>query len=80
MVKLSEDLNEHKLISLGIKSTARAIVLEGEDQPPQEAGFAAYRALVDTEKMRQDSDTVWLLDNPGQNLWYQDPLLLNLRH
>ena len=32
-------------------------------------GFAAYRATVDVEDMRQDPQTSWLLDNPNLNLW-----------
>jgi salicylate hydroxylase len=54
---------------LGIKSDARKIVLGGIDQPPRETGFAAYRAMVDTERLKDDPDVSWLLDNPGQNLW-----------
>ncbi|KAF2007197.1 FAD/NAD(P)-binding domain-containing protein [Amniculicola lignicola CBS 123094] len=53
----------------GLKSEARRVVLQGVDQPPQKAGFAAYRAMVDAEQMRGDPDTSWLLDSPGQNLW-----------
>ncbi|KAF2258075.1 2-polyprenyl-6-methoxyphenol hydroxylase [Lojkania enalia] len=56
----------------GIKSEARKVVLGGEDQPPHKAGFAAYRAMVDAEKMRDDPDVSWLLDSPGQNLWVGD--------
>lgn len=54
----------------GIHSSARKIVLGGIDQPPQEAGFAAYRAVVDVELMRKDPEVAWLVDSPGQNLWY----------
>lgn len=53
----------------GIKSEARKVVLDGEDQPPKKAGFAAYRAMVDAEMMRGDPDVSWLLESPGQNLW-----------
>ncbi|KAF2704919.1 FAD/NAD(P)-binding domain-containing protein [Pleomassaria siparia CBS 279.74] len=56
----------------GIKSDARKLVLGGVDQPPREAGFAAYRAMVDTDKLKDDPDVSWLLDNPGQNLWIGD--------
>jgi salicylate hydroxylase len=59
-----------ELIKIGIKSEARKIVLGGIDQPPREAGFAAYRAMVDAKKMKDHPDVSWLLDNPGQNLWY----------
>ncbi|KAF2192355.1 FAD/NAD(P)-binding domain-containing protein [Zopfia rhizophila CBS 207.26] len=56
----------------GLKSEARKIVLDGEDQPPQRTGFAAYRAMVDVKRMSSDPDTAWLLDNPGQNCWIGD--------
>lgn len=58
------------LTCVGIKSEARKTVLGGIDQHPREAGFAAYRAMVNTEMMKGDPDVSWLLDNPGQNLWY----------
>jgi salicylate hydroxylase len=53
----------------GIKSEARKVVLGGQDQPPQQCGFAAYRAMVDAGLMRADPEISWLLDVPGQNLW-----------
>ncbi|KAF2658580.1 salicylate hydroxylase [Lophiostoma macrostomum CBS 122681] len=56
----------------GVKSEARKVVLKGDDQAPQRAGFAAYRAIVDTEMMKSDPDVSWLLDNPSQNLWLGD--------
>jgi salicylate hydroxylase len=61
----------------GLKSEARKMVLGGEDQPPQEAGFAAYRAMVNTDRMKSDPELSWLVDNPCQNLWYTltSPLL-----
>jgi len=54
----------------GIHSKARKVVLDGEDQLPEMPGFAAYRAMVDVELMRGDPDVEWLLESPGQNLWY----------
>jgi salicylate hydroxylase len=54
----------------GIHSEARKVVLGGEDQPPERAGFAAYRAMVDVEMLKKDKDVEWLLESPGQNLWY----------
>ena len=33
-----------------------------------------YRATVDTEKMRQDEDTAWLLSKSGLNIWYRKTL------
>ncbi|KAF2440456.1 salicylate hydroxylase [Karstenula rhodostoma CBS 690.94] len=53
----------------GVKSEARRVVLGGQDQPPQQCGYAAYRAMVNTDLMRADPEISWLLDIPGQNLW-----------
>ena len=53
----------------GIKSEARRVVLGGSDQPPCKAGFAAYRAMVEVEKMSGDAELEELLRIPGQNLW-----------
>ncbi len=53
----------------GVKSLARKVVLGGTDQPPKLTGFAAYRATVDTALMKEDSDTSWLLERPGLNIW-----------
>jgi salicylate hydroxylase len=66
-----------ELMMPGLKSEARKMVLGGEDQPPQEAGFAAYRAMVNTDRMKSDPELSWLVDNPCQNLWYTStsPLL-----
>lgn len=54
----------------GVKSVARAVVLGGFDKPPSRTGFAAYRAVVPTEKMNSDADTAWLLEKAGINIWY----------
>ena len=56
----------------GIKSIARPIILESEDQPPRPSGFAAYRATVDTSKIQMDKETASLLEKPGLNLWIGD--------
>ncbi|PVI02342.1 FAD/NAD(P)-binding domain-containing protein [Periconia macrospinosa] len=56
----------------GVHSSARPVVLGGVNQPAREAGFAAYRAVVDVDLMKQDSEVAWLLDSPGQNLWIGD--------
>ncbi|KAH7268004.1 hypothetical protein MRS44_011714 [Fusarium solani] len=53
----------------GVKSRARSVILGGPDLPPQRTGFAAYRATVDTEEMKADPDTSWLLERPGINIW-----------
>jgi salicylate hydroxylase len=57
------------LTATGLRSEARKVVLQGKDQPPQRTGFAAYRAVVDVEKMRADPDVAWLLEKPGLNCW-----------
>ncbi|KAG5660838.1 hypothetical protein KAF25_002481 [Fusarium avenaceum] len=53
----------------GVKSSARSVVLGGPDLPAQRTGFAAYRATVNTEDMKSDKDTSWLLEKPGINIW-----------
>ncbi|KAH7191708.1 uncharacterized protein B0J16DRAFT_393636 [Fusarium flagelliforme] len=53
----------------GVKSRARPVVLGGQDPPPQRTGFAAYRAVVYTEDMKDDNNTSWLLERPGINIW-----------
>ncbi|KAF4965567.1 hypothetical protein FSARC_6652 [Fusarium sarcochroum] len=53
----------------GVKSFARSVILGGSDLPPQKTGFAAYRATVDTDDMKRDKDTSWLLERPGINIW-----------
>lgn len=53
----------------GVKSGARRAVLGGKDQPPVQCGYAAYRAMVDTELIRDDPDLAHILDVPGQNVW-----------
>ncbi|KAM0290437.1 hypothetical protein ACHAO9_004793 [Fusarium lateritium] len=54
----------------GVKSYARSVILGGADLPPQRTGFAVYRATVDTEEMKRDENTFWLLEKPGINIWY----------
>jgi salicylate hydroxylase len=53
----------------GIRSAARSIVLGGEHRPAERTGFAAYRAVVSTERMRDDPETAWLLERPAINVW-----------
>lgn len=53
----------------GVKSEARKLVLDGVDKPPRMTGFAAYRATIDVEDIKQDPDTAALLTNPSLNLW-----------
>ena len=54
----------------GVKSIARAVVLGGEDMPAKRTGFAAYRAVVNTEEMQGDPDIAWMLERPRLNIWY----------
>ncbi|KAJ9615640.1 hypothetical protein H2200_001715 [Cladophialophora chaetospira] len=63
------------ICSDGVKSIGRPKVLGGVDQPARRTGFAAYRATVDVEQMRQHPELVDLLAKPGLNLWIGD-----LRH
>lgn len=53
----------------GVRSTARQVVLGGEDLPAQKTRFAAYRATVPVEKMREDPELAALLARPGINIW-----------
>ncbi|KAH7052415.1 hypothetical protein B0J12DRAFT_661602 [Macrophomina phaseolina] len=53
----------------GVRSTARQVVLGGEDLPAQKTRFAAYRATVPVEKMRGDPELAALLARPGINIW-----------
>lgn len=53
----------------GVRSTARKVVLGGEDMPAQKTRFAAYRATVPVEKMQSDPDLASILARPGINIW-----------
>ncbi|KAH6877159.1 salicylate hydroxylase [Thelonectria olida] len=53
----------------GVKSVARPVVLDSVDKPAKKTGFAAYRAVVNTDLMMNDPDTSWLLERPGINIW-----------
>ena len=52
-----------------MKSIARKLVLEGTDSPPQQTGFAAYRATVEAAKIKCDPEISWLLEKPALNIW-----------
>ncbi|KAF4304319.1 hypothetical protein GTA08_BOTSDO07426 [Botryosphaeria dothidea] len=56
----------------GVRSAARQVVLGGEDMPAQRTRFAAYRATVPAEKMREDPELAALLARPGINIWVGD--------
>jgi salicylate hydroxylase len=52
-----------------VNSVARGILEEGGRSSFENTGFAAYRATVDVELMKDDPELSWLLDRPGLNLW-----------
>lgn len=54
---------------LGVKSTARRLVDPSPESAPKPTGFAAYRATVNVEKMKDDPDMAWLLTKPALNIW-----------
>lgn len=54
----------------GIKSVARRVLLQGQEMPFRKPGFAAYRAVVDVNKMRSDPELSWILEKPALNIWY----------
>lgn len=58
------------LKSIGVNSLGRQTLLKDQDVEPKKTGFAAYRATVDTWKMRLDPDTAWLLEKSNLNIWY----------
>ena len=45
------------------------MVLDGMEIDPLRTGFAAYRATVDAEKIREDPGLSWVLKKPDLNLW-----------
>ncbi|RHZ58557.1 hypothetical protein CDV55_105320 [Aspergillus turcosus] len=56
----------------GIKSLARKVLLDGEEIPFRKPGFAAYRAVVDVNRIRQDPEVSWILERPALNIWIGD--------
>ncbi|KAL2844124.1 FAD/NAD(P)-binding domain-containing protein [Aspergillus pseudoustus] len=56
----------------GIKSVARMVLLEGQEMSFTRPGFAAYRAVVEVEKMRNDPELSWILERPALNIWIGD--------
>lgn len=55
---------------IGIKSGARRVLLGGQDMPFKKPGFAAYRAVVEVEKIRSDPELAWILEKQALNIWY----------
>ncbi|OJJ84576.1 putative salicylate hydroxylase [Aspergillus glaucus CBS 516.65] len=56
----------------GIKSVARKVLLEGQEMPFRKPRFAAYRAVVDMNMMRNDPEMSWILERPALNIWIGD--------
>ncbi|QKX60295.1 uncharacterized protein TRUGW13939_07438 [Talaromyces rugulosus] len=56
----------------GIHSVARKLVLGGQDMVFQQSGLAAYRTIVDVNRMRDDPEVSWVLDRPSMNVWVGD--------
>ena len=65
-------------MELGIKSLARTVAQPEVPYSPKPTGFAAYRATVDVQKMKDDPDISWLLDTPALNIWYGTCMALSL--
>jgi salicylate hydroxylase len=53
----------------GVNSMARRRILNGKGHDPKPSGLAAYRATVDTKKIRADPELSWVLDKSNQNIW-----------
>ncbi|RHZ43502.1 putative salicylate hydroxylase [Aspergillus thermomutatus] len=53
----------------GIKSIARTKLHGDIEKPLEKPGFAAYRATVDVNLIKQDPELSWLLTQPSLNLW-----------
>ncbi|KAE8382515.1 hypothetical protein BDV26DRAFT_253666 [Aspergillus bertholletiae] len=56
----------------GIKSVARRVLLGGQEIPLRTPGMAAYRAVVDVDKMKRDPELSRILERPGLNAWIGD--------
>lgn len=55
--------------TIGVKSAAREIILETKQLAFEPTGFAAYRATVDAEHIKEDPEISWLLERPSLNIW-----------
>ncbi|KAJ5474648.1 hypothetical protein N7475_004214 [Penicillium sp. IBT 31633x] len=56
----------------GVKSVARGILGESDKPAVNKTGFAAYRATVDVERIKEDPELSWLLEKPALNIWIGD--------
>lgn len=50
------------ICSDGVHSKARRAVLDGQVVEPRPSGYAAFRALVDTERVEADPEARWVFD------------------
>ncbi|CAG8182236.1 unnamed protein product [Penicillium nalgiovense] len=53
----------------GVKSVARGTLDESDKPAFEKTGFAAYRATVDVERIKEDPGLSWLLEKPALNIW-----------
>ncbi|CAG8891135.1 unnamed protein product [Penicillium egyptiacum] len=53
----------------GVKSVARGTVDKSGKPSFEKTGFAAYRATVDVERIKEDPELSWLLEKPALNIW-----------
>lgn len=58
------------LMTAGVKSRARELVLSGIDNRPRIAGLAAYRVIFDVKKIKVDPEVSWLLGRQVLNIRY----------
>ncbi|OQE08477.1 hypothetical protein PENVUL_c009G05272 [Penicillium vulpinum] len=56
----------------GVKSIARGTIDESGKPSFEKTGFAAYRATVDVELIKEDPELSWLLEKPALNIWIGD--------
>ncbi|KGO40051.1 Monooxygenase, FAD-binding [Penicillium expansum] len=56
----------------GVKSVARGIFDQSGKPSFEKTGFAAYRATVDVERIKEDPELSWLLEKPALNIWVGD--------
>ncbi|KAJ5502150.1 hypothetical protein N7463_005024 [Penicillium fimorum] len=56
----------------GVKSVARGTLDESSKPSFEKTGFAAYRATVDVELIKEDPELAWLLEKPALNIWIGD--------
>lgn len=55
--------------SLGINSYARKQFLGHSDVGAQKTGWAAFRMMVDVEKIKRNPETRWITEKQDLHLW-----------